>query len=198
MLNSKKVAITGGVSSGKSTFCDFLKKQGAIVVDADQIVHGLLGSAHSALGSQVLTLLGDKILEKGKINREKIATEVFNHPQKLDALEKLLHPYVFKEINRLYQEERKKHNEFVFVVELPLLFETKKEREYDVIVTLVRDEKKCKAACGRKDYDARTKRLLSIEEKKKRSHFIIENNGSLEDLERKAKNLMKVLTTHDV
>jgi dephospho-CoA kinase len=198
MLTSRKVAVTGNISSGKSTFCAFLKKYGAIVVDADQIVHELLSSAQTNLGKQVLQLLGNTILENGKISRKKIANEVFNHPQKLDALEKLLHPYVFEEIERLYREEKKKHRPFIFVVEMPLLFETKKEKEYDVIVTLIRKEETCRAACKTGNFDERSYRLLPIEEKKQRSHFVIENNGSLECLEDLAKNLMKVLTTHVV
>jgi dephospho-CoA kinase len=196
MLTSRKVAITGGIASGKSTFCGFLKKFGATVVDADKIVHDLLNSSETPIGQQVLQLLGSKILENGKISREKIANEVFNNPQKLDALEKLLHPYVFKEIDRLYREETIKNKKLIFVVEMPLLFETKKEKDYDIIVTLVREEKKCRDLGKKKNYDERSKRLLPIEEKKKRSHFVIENDGSLEELEIKAKNLMKTLATH--
>ncbi len=194
MLNSKKIAITGGISSGKSTFCGFLKKMGAIVVDADQIVHDLLSSSQTLLGRQVIHLLGKEVRVGRKIDRKKVATEVFNNPKKLNALEKLLHPYAFKEIEQRYQKERLKGKDFIFVVEIPLLFETKKEKEYDIIVTLVRAEETCRSLCKNIDYNARTSRLLSIEEKKKKSHFVIENNGSLKDLKRKAQSFMKSLS----
>jgi dephospho-CoA kinase len=196
MLTSKKVAITGSISSGKSTFCGFLKKLGATVVDADKIVHNLLNSSESSLGQKVLQLFGNEILVNGKINREKIADEVFHDSKKLYALENLLHPFVFEEIERIYQEEVRKRKPIVFVVEMPLLFETGSEKNYDVIVTLFREEKKCRECCKKKNYKERSQRLVPIEEKKRRSHFVIENDGSLQDLKRKAKNLMDTLTAH--
>ena len=81
MLRLRKVAVTGGLSCGKSSVCRIFKELGAYVVSADEIVHRLL-STKTNLGQQVISLLGKEIITNGKINRSTIAKKVFNDPNK--------------------------------------------------------------------------------------------------------------------
>ncbi len=88
----RKVAVTGGIASGKSTVTGFFQKFGAYVVSADQIVHKLL-SSHTA-SKQVQFAPGNEILTDGCIDRKKVADAVFRKPKLLQELEAFLHPLV--------------------------------------------------------------------------------------------------------
>ena len=105
----KAVAITGGLSCGKSSVCYFLEKLGAYVVSSDTIVHQLL-SADTSLAQEVIKLLGKKIVVDQKINRSLVAQTVFENPKQLKQLEKLLHPAVYREIDGQRNSERVKSN----------------------------------------------------------------------------------------
>src|SRR3990167_10662892 len=105
MLNLKKVAVTGGVSSGKTTVCRILEDHGAFQVSSDEIIHQLL-SLNTICIKQVTDLIGSEIFKDGKIDRKKVAELVFSSEEKLKALEKILHPLLFEEIEKLYQQIR--------------------------------------------------------------------------------------------
>jgi dephospho-CoA kinase len=92
-METRKIAVTGTLSSGKSTVCQLLKEFGAYVVSADEIVHRLL-RVETEIGQKVIDLLGEEILSEGQIDRAKIAKKVFRNPQLLQALEQIIHPQV--------------------------------------------------------------------------------------------------------
>ncbi len=186
MLKLQKIAITGGVASGKSSVCQFFEELGAYVVNADAIVHELL-KPDTDLGQQIIRTLGHTIISEGKMSRRIIAEKVFKDPKLLEALEKLLHPAVLKKIDALYAEASKAGKYTSFAVEIPLLFEIGNEGSYDVIVAVLTDEaiaKKRFAAAGfqLEEYDRRMRRQINPHQKALRAHYTIHNNGSLEDL----------------
>jgi len=188
MLRLKKIAITGGVASGKSSVCRFFEELGACVVNADELVHDLL-VPDTALGQQVIQILGLNVVSEGKISRRIIAEKVFKNRQLLEALEKLLHPAVLKKIEERYAEASRTGEYTFFAVEIPLLFEIGNEGFYDIVVAVLADEaiaKKRFAAAGfqQEEYDRRMHRQMNPHQKALRAHYTIHNNGSLEDLQR--------------
>ena len=186
MLKLKKIAITGGVASGKSSVCRFFKELGAFVVNADEVVHELL-TPDTTLGQQVIRLLGLNVVSEGLISRRIIAEKVFKDRQLLEALEKLLHPAVLKKIEERYAEASRTGEYTSFAVEIPLLFEIGNEGFYDVVVAVLADEaiaKKRFATAGfqQEEYDRRMRRQINPHQKALRAHYTIHNNGSLADL----------------
>ena len=95
-----KIAVTGGISSGKSSVCRIFEKLGAYVVDADDIVHDLLKN-NLDVRDEIVALLGDDVVVDGEIDRKKIAQKVFTNRASLVALEKIVHPLVYGKINLL-------------------------------------------------------------------------------------------------
>ena len=188
MLKLAKIAITGGVASGKSTVCQFFQEMGAYVVNADAIVHELLDTT---LGKQVLLLFGQEIVENGKLNRKKVAGIVFEDPQKLKKLEALLHPAVLAKIEEQYVEASRTVGHSLFVVEIPLLFEIHGESFYDVVVAILSDEAAARSrfARGFEEYDRRMKRQLSPNQKAARAGYKILNYGTLADLKKEVVKL---------
>lgn len=199
MLNLRKVAVTGGLSCGKSSVCRFFEKFGALVVSADEIVHRLL-SPETNLGQSVIRLIGNDIIINNQIDRSKIAQKVFNHPSLLNSLEQILHPAVQEEIKKYYETANQQKKTKLFVAEIPLLFEAGMEGFYDAVITVTADPKistqRFHKATGlsAEEYKKRSERQLPIEEKAKKAHYVIVNNGSLEDLEIETKKLMNILT----
>src|SRR5262245_55950333 len=103
MLILKKVAVTGGLSCGKSSVCRIFKELGAYVVSADDIVHQLL-TPQTKPGQQVIELMGSDIVVDQHIDRSKIAKKVFGNLKLLKSLEQILHPAVRHEIDKKYQQ----------------------------------------------------------------------------------------------
>lgn len=193
MLKFKKIAITGGVASGKSSVCQFFRELGAYAVSADALAHELL-SLETSLGRQVLSHFGPQILQDGKIDRRILAERVFDSPKELEKLEKLLHPAVLAQIDALYELAKEKGIYTFFVVEIPLLYEIHAEDAYDVTIAVLSDEKLAKERFQKPgDYEKRMKRQLPVREKAKRADYILHNNGSLDDLRREVETLNSIL-----
>jgi dephospho-CoA kinase len=200
MLDLRKVAITGSISSGKSSVCQILKKLGAYVVSADEIVHQLL-SYNTDVKQKVIKLLTlDRFnLTEGCIDRSLIAKKVFNDPKLLKALEGILHPIVKAEIEKIYQEAALSKKYSLFVAEIPLLFEAGMERDFDFVVVVKAPKETCLKrflqATGRneEEYEKRSARLIDIEEKSRKADFIVTNDGSMEMLEKLIETIWKQL-----
>ncbi len=187
MLTCNKVAITGTISSGKSTVCRILHELGADVIDADVIVHRLL-TPDTELGNKVLNLFDSDVLDNGRFDRAKIAERVFNNSSLLCALENILHPAVEKEITAEYQRAITQRHAPLFVAEVPLLFESDSQGYYDWVVVVVADEASCRQRFANKtsypeqEYHKRAARLIPLNEKEQQADFVIVNNGSVNQL----------------
>lgn len=199
MLTSKKVAVTGIPSSGKSSVCNFFDKLGAQVESADTIVHAMLMKKHP-VGQKVIALLGSDIIKGEQLDRVKIAARVFTEPLLLRALEAIIHPEVIKELERRYLEVSKQAKPPLFVAELPLLFEAGMDDAFDVIIAVVADLDECKRrymaqrACGAKEFTQRLAQQWDQEKKAKNADYVLTNMGEPSELKKAVKELFIELT----
>jgi len=179
----KKVAVTGGIASGKSTVCSSFKDLGAYVLSTDEIAHQLLDPT-TQLGKSVIALLGDDCVEKGQFNRKKIAKKVFKNTALLYALEKLIHPEVQRVVETAYKTISQSTQYTLFVVEVPLLFESGQQTFYDKVIVVISDETVCQQRFegGATEFMHRTQRLMPLNQKLKKADFIIDNRHSLAEL----------------
>ena len=120
MTKCKKIGLTGGVASGKTTVSDCFKKLGTQVIDADIISHEVTEPSGSAF-DEILSEFGSEILdEKGLINRKKMRVIIFNDPSQKKILEEIIHPKVRDEMFQLIN----KSDDHYLIVSVPLLVET--------------------------------------------------------------------------
>lgn len=197
MLKLKKIAVTGTLSSGKTTVCNFLKELGACVVNADDIVHQLL-SPQSLIGQKVIQLLGNSVVQQNSFNRKEIAKIVFTNDKKLHALESILFPEVANAIEERYQLACKDGRYTCFAAEVPLLYEARMEKSFDAVIHVDSDEGSCqkrymKAGGTVDQYQRRMQRQMPSSEKLKLAPYHLMNNGDLAELKRKTAELYQQL-----
>lgn len=194
MLKLRKIAVTGGLAAGKSTVCQFFKELGAYVVSADAVVHQLL-SPKTDVGRRVIALLGSDILKGDVIDRKKVSEKIFSHPDTLHALEKIIHPAVFDVIEMQYQQIKKAKRHRLFIAEIPLLYETGASDQFDTVIAVTAAPALCKERFKHSEaqFDARKERQLNPEIKERRADYVIQNNGTLEELRAQVEALFNTL-----
>jgi len=179
VLSLRKIAITGNLASGKSTVGRILQEYGAYVVDADEIVHSLL-SSNTPTGKKAIELLGPEIVVGNQIDRKKISEIVFSDFEKLTKLEKILHPAVKQEIDRLFNLVKNNPSYKMFVAEVPLLYEAGMEKDFDVVIAVIVDVAVARQRSTAAQFDQRYAR--HHKDKASKADFVITNNGDLKML----------------
>jgi dephospho-CoA kinase len=188
------VAITGGIGAGKSEALYAFQKAGAATVSSDEIVHHLLRS-NADVKAAIVGELGEEVLnEEGAVDRRRVGAIVFGDREKLDFLEKLLHPLVAAEYLRWREQLAELPNPpAVAVTEVPLLYETGGDKRFDKVVVITAPAK-LREQRRRVTRDDRDQRLLPDREKVKRADFTYVNTGTLDELDAWVAEVMRELT----
>jgi len=173
------IGLTGNIGSGKSTVAALLREMGYPVLDAD-----LLAERARERKKAELKALFPEAFRGEELDRRQLAQVVFQDPQKLRALEALLHP----EVRRLLAEELSGIEAPLVFVEIPLLFEKGWEGRLDgvVLVAAPLEERlrrvMARSGLSREEVLARERAQMPEEEKRRRATWVLENRGSLEEL----------------
>jgi len=127
------VGLTGNYGTGKSTVLKIFQKLGALTYDADKIVESLL--QETEVLQQIRNLFGDRIFQaNGRLDKQKVAAIIFSDNASRRSLEDILHPLVFKKINRFLEHPDRESR--IVIVETPLLFERGYEGRFQQIITV--------------------------------------------------------------
>ncbi len=179
------VGLTGGIGSGKSTVSAALAERGAVVVDADAIVHELQSPGQPVLAAMV-ERFGEGILHAdGSLDRKAVAALVFGDADALKDLGEIVHPPVRDEIFRRVVEQDATDN--VVVLDIPLLTESGWEGLIGTIVVDLDPEIAVARLVEHRDFDeadarARIAKQATREERLEKAAFVVDNSGSLDDL----------------
>jgi dephospho-CoA kinase len=186
-----RVALTGGIGSGKSLVGEILEELGALVIDSDQLAREVIERGSPGY-EEVVTAFGDSILSEGQIDRSKLAAVVFNESDLRKKLESIIHPLVREAAEKL---ARKLPSGAILINQIPLLVESDGAKRFDYVVTVSADEEIRRERLrlrGLKDYEI-TQRMaaqVSDPEREKIANYIIRNNGSIDELTRAVEELM--------
>lgn len=174
-----KIAITGNIAAGKTQVEKILANQFK-VFDTDKIAHEKLNDLKEFYGYDVFT--------NGIVDRKKLGELVFNNPELKIKLENIIHPLIKKEVLKIFEENS---NDDVIFVSVPLLFETDFYKLFDKILFVAANENIRLERLQKRNNLSSSEAILRIrsqmsqEEKIKRADFIIENNSTPEDLEKR-------------
>lgn len=188
------LGLTGSIGMGKSTTANLFKKHGVPVYDADQMVHDL----YSGRLVPLIEAAFPGSTKDGVVDRAKLSTHVVGHPDKLKALEAIVHPAVQEEQDRFIQKHR---DSPLVVLDIPLLFENGKDRFCDAVAVVSTD-----AATQRKrvmmregmteeKLDSLLSRQMPDSEKRKKAQFIIDTSLDIPDAERQVLSILNAIST---
>ncbi|HOL21728.1 MAG TPA: dephospho-CoA kinase [bacterium] len=190
-----KIGITGIFGSGKTTVSSMFKRAGVPVISCDDIVHRLIKKKE--IMYKIKDIFGENAVKKGNINREYLSNMVFSDSRARRKLEGILHPEVFKEINKKILDYDGKKS--IIAIEIPLLFETKSEKLVDKIVVVSSTHQKIlqrlEGRFTREDIRKRWKAQIPLKEKEKKADYVIDNSGSYSETFRQVQNLIERLNT---
>jgi dephospho-CoA kinase len=186
------IGLTGGIAAGKSEALAAFERLGAATISSDAVVHELLDS--EPLLGRLIERWGPEVAPEGRVDRAKVGEVVFADPEELRWLEAQIHPLVGERIGTWLASLSAEAE--IAVVEVPLLFETEMEKVFDTTVAVVTADEVRRAraeARGHALVGEREARQLAQEEKATRAEHVVENDGTIEDLERALSALIETL-----
>lgn len=179
------IGLTGGIGSGKSTVSAGLLARGAVVVDADAIVHSLQVPGTPVFQAMVERFGAEVVADDGTLNRQAVADVVFGDPEALRDLSQIVHPPVGEEIARRIEQEAA--TDHVVILDVPLLVEAGRDDLAALVVVDLDPEIALRRlvesrGMGEGDVRARMARQVSRDERLARADFVVDNSGSPADL----------------
>jgi dephospho-CoA kinase len=193
-----KVGLTGGIGSGKSEVSARLAEHGAVVIDADKIAREVVEPGTPGLAAVVEEFGAEVLLPSGGLDRERVGRIVFSDPDRLAALNAIVHPLVGERMQELMDAAPE---DAVVVYDVPLLAENGLAPMYDEVVVVDApadvqlDRLVARRGMTEEDARARMANQASREDRRAVATHVIDNSGTLEDLRNQVDALWKALTS---
>lgn len=197
MVNLKKVGLTGGIASGKSTTIDMLIKRGFKIIDSDKIVKKILNEDIEVL-EYIKSEFGDRFINNGKLLKREFGDYIFTYDYEKIKYENFIMNKIFYEINRqfLFHEN---NNEKLCILDAPLLIEKNLHKDMDYVVLVwVSENKQLERLLIRDDINEesaikRIRSQMNIDLKKQFANFILDNSKNIEYLRGQVEMLCSIL-----
>jgi len=181
MLFQYAIALTGSISTGKSSAVEILKQRGFHVIDADSVAHDVLDEQQEAIAK----MFGEEFVKEGKVDRASLGSIIFEDPEKRKHLESLLHPLIYAKIseNAIKLDKRAEP----YIIDIPLFFEGGRYAIDKVIVVYSQKDQQLKRLMEREGYSeeealTRIDAQIDIAEKRENATYVIDNSGNLNQL----------------
>ncbi len=190
------IALTGGIGCGKSLAAQYFAELGALVIDSDQLARAAIERGSDGF-DEVVTFFGDSILKDGNIDRRALGEIVFKDPKAKAKLEGIIHPIVRREFEEAVASLK---GDQVLVYEIPLLYETNAHERFDLVITVESGMENRIARLRNRgmhisEIEGRIAAQATREQRIEIADFLIENDGSEDELLRQVENIWDSL--HD-
>ena len=185
-MANKRIALTGGIATGKTTVANRFRELGAIILDADEYSRLAVepGTAsYTALRDRIGPLFFNR---DGTLRRQELRREIIREPALRKRINAILHPYIIGAMGTEWERQKKLHPRAVLVFDIPLLFEGGFDKDFDIVILVYSTpEVQVQRLIQRdKSSPSEAERTLSmqlpIESKRAHSDYIIENSGEIE------------------
>lgn len=188
------IGLTGSIGMGKSTAAKILSKFDIPIYCADEATHNLMKKDKATI--KKITAVFPEVMKKREIDRKSLGSHVFANPTQLKKLEKIIHPLEKKEEIKFIKMARKKKYRAA-VLEVPLLFETGREKLCDIVICVTASQAQQKTrVLSRKGMNAQKfKKIIALQlsdkEKRQKSDFVVNTGKSLIDTKRQLSLIWK-------
>jgi len=194
-LFKNAIALTGGISTGKSTVCNLFKLHGFLTIDADVIAHRLLDENSNKISS----MFGEQYVQNGKVLRKELGKIIFSNEENKLKLEALLHPLIKEQIikeSKIFEEQNKP-----YFVDIPLFFEKMSYPIPKSLVIYTPKELQIQRLMKRDNIDENEAKLkisnqMDIEEKRKLANMVIDNSQNLKHLQNEVERIIGEIIWH--
>ena len=186
-----RVALTGGIASGKSTVADELARRGAVIIDADELAREVVEPGTPGLAA-IVRRFGEGVQRDGRLDRAALATIVFADPQARRDLEQIIHPEVRR---RAAEREAALAHTAVVVHVIPLLVETGQQSDFDLCVVVDVDPQTqlarlmARGPMSREEAESRIAAQATREQRLAAADIVIHNVGAITDLTKQMDDL---------
>lgn len=186
------IALTGGIATGKSTVASLLSLNGMRIIDADTISHEILDASLE----WVKETFGEEYINGSHVDRAKLGSYIFANPHAKKTLEDFLHPKIRAEIEK--QSEKQDSFKFPYLIDIPLFFENGNYDIKESVVVYTPADIQLERFMKRNDYSKeeslrRINSQMSIEEKKQRATWVIDNSKDLKHLQRECETFVDII-----
>ena len=190
------IGLTGGIGCGKSLAAQYFAELGALVIDADQLARAAIERGSEGF-DEVVSFFGDSVLNNGDIDRRVLGEVIFKDPEAKKKLESIIHPFVRREFEDAVASLK---SDETLVYEIPLLVETGGQDRFDVVVTVESSLENRIARLRQRgmrisEIEGRIASQATREQRIEVADFLIENDGSEDELLRQVENIWDSL--HD-
>jgi dephospho-CoA kinase len=192
------IGLTGNIAAGKSTVVGFLRRWGATIIDADELARSAEAPGSAALSAIVRRFGTDVLAPDGALDRAALRSKVMGDESALAALNAIVHPVVQQRRADL-QRDAEQRGDVLAVNDIPLLFEATDPAQFDVIVLvdapipLRRTRLRTMRGLSNEDADRMIAAQMPAERKRALSQLVIENAGSLRQLESQTRTVFREL-----
>jgi dephospho-CoA kinase len=190
------IGLTGGIGCGKSLAAQYFAELGALVIDADQLARAAIERGSQGF-DEVVSIFGDSILTNGEIDRRALGELIFKDSEAKKRLESIVHPFVRREFEEAVASLK---SDETLIYEIPLLVETGAQDRFDLVVTVEsslenRISRLRQRGMHISEIEGRIASQATREQRIEVADFLIENDGSEDELLRQVENIWDSL--HD-
>ena len=195
---TKTIAITGGIGSGKSTFCSKLKEKGFKIHSSDEQVAKIYKNPEKKFVTYLRTIGLSKSITKKNIDKKIISKIIFENKQIRKKLELYIFKIVRKNRSDFIKQEKQKKTRLIFI-DIPLLFENNLEKQFNKVISIIASKRvrlkrlKKTRKMNENQFKNITRSQTSDVIRKKKSDYVIYNNSTLKDYKTKINNLINEL-----
>ena len=195
---TKTIAITGGIGSGKSTFCSKLKEKGFKIHSSDEQVAKIYKNPEKKFVTYLHTIGLSKSISKKNIDKKIISKIIFENKQIRKKLELYIFKIVRKKRSDFIKQEKQKRTRLIFI-DIPLLFENNLEKQFNTVISIIASKRvrlkrlKKTRKMTENQFKNITRSQTSDVIRKKKSDYVIYNNSTLKDYKIKIYKLISKL-----
>lgn len=185
-MKTGKIALTGGIATGKSTVADMFVQLGAVVLDADQFARQAVQPGTDCW-NKLRDFLGGAFFDKdGQLKRRKLRDRIVEDDHCRAQINAILHPHIMEAMEREWQRRSSNSKHDLLIFDIPLLFEAKNSHRFDTIILVYAPSEIQIQRLMKRDQVSRQQAeqtlhmQLPIESKKQKAHIIIDNSADLD------------------